>query len=224
MNLQQILDHYELNRIPTRDFGTDKNTWHSYVTNFYEERFSPYKNETISLLEIGVETGASLKLWCEYFTNATTITGVDISNNLKSEFNSNATIVIGDAYSQEITNSLGDFDIIIDDASHTQEDHLKLIELYLPKLKSGGIFVIEDIQNEAHFQDFTPVVEENPENDPFTNQENLFLNPETGWTGLITKFNEVCATNNMTNLSYEIVDLRSISRRYDDLMFVVTAD
>jgi hypothetical protein len=41
MNLQQILDHYELNRIPTRDFGTDKNTWHSYFTNFYEERFSP---------------------------------------------------------------------------------------------------------------------------------------------------------------------------------------
>lgn len=231
MNLTEILNQHQLNRIPTKDFGTDKNTWHSYITNFYEERFFPYKDKSISLLEIGIETGASLKLWSEYFTNAVNITGVDISDaKLKPEFNSDATVIIGDAYSQEIANSFENFDIIIDDASHTHEDHLKSMKLYLPKLKSGGIFVIEDIQSERYFEDYIPVVKENntedTSDDPFVEEKTLFLDGESeiGWVGLISKFNEVCVTNNMTNLSYEIVDLRSVSHRYDDLMFVVTAD
>ena len=228
MSLSNILNVHNLNRVPTRDYGTDKNTWHSYITNFYEERFLPYKDQSISLLEIGVETGASLKLWSEYFTNSSTITGLDLTNSkLREEFNSNATVVVGDAYSQDIANSLGNFDIIIDDASNNHEDHLKLLELYIPKLNPGGIFVMEDIQNEGYFEDFTPVVEEpapDDEDDPFAEEDLLFnAEPQTGWTGLISKFNEVCTTNNLTNLSYEIVDLRVKSGRYDDLMFVVTA-
>lgn len=233
MSLSNILNVHNLNRVPTRDYGTDKNTWHSYITNFYEERFLPYKDQSISLLEIGVETGASLKLWSEYFTNANSITGVDLTNGkLKPEFNSGATVVIGDAYTQETADSLGNFDIIIDDASNNHEDHLKLLELYIPKLNPGGIFVIEDIQNEGYFEDFTPVIEEpdpNAEDDPFAEEDSpeedsLFnAEPQTGWTGLISKFNEVCTTNNLTNLSYEIVNLRVKSGRYDDLMFVVTA-
>ena len=225
MNLLNILDTFQLNRIPSRDYGTDKNTWHTYISNFYEERFLPYKEQPISLLEIGIETGASLKLWGEYFSNAISIVGVDLSNGkLLPEFNSNATIIEGDAYSNDTADSLGDFDIIIDDASHNHQDHLKFFELYIQKLKSGGILVIEDIQRYEYFQDSEPVENlENNSNDLFDENIDFQTLVKEQWVGLITKFNEVCQANNLTNLSYEIVDLRNSSQRYDDLLFVITA-
>ena len=39
------------------------------------------------------------------------------------------------------------FDIIIDDGPHTLESHLCFLDLYLPKLNSGGVAIIEDIDN-----------------------------------------------------------------------------
>lgn len=218
MNLVQILGQLNLNRPTFGDVGTDKNTIHSYVDGFYENEFASYKDQNISLLEIGVEFGASLKLWSEYFTNATSITGVDIdTSKIQPQFSTaNATVIKSNAYTQQVADSLGQFDIIIDDASHAHEDHLKLLELYLPKLNPGGILVIEDIQNPAYFDDFVPEVVESPQE---------VIPQQSPWTGLKTKFDQVCQENNLTNLSYEIVDLVNSSGkyRYDDLMFVVRA-
>ncbi len=37
-----------------------------------------------------------------------------------------------------------DFDIIIDDGSHNKKDQILTLNYFLPKLKNGGIYVIED--------------------------------------------------------------------------------
>ena len=142
MKLKTILENFEL------DNYTDKNTTHCYVDCFYEEYFSSYREKSISLLEIGVSLGASLKLWKEYFTNAKTIVGIDNRPEVICEQFRNiegVTYYFEDAYSETIINKLPKFDIIIDDADHCVESQIRAIDLYLPLLNDGGIYVVEDI-------------------------------------------------------------------------------
>ena len=66
MSLEQIVDN-------TR---TDKNTTHSYLP--LDESLFKNKRETAqNILEIGIQNGGSIKLWRDYFINAT-IYGLDI--------------------------------------------------------------------------------------------------------------------------------------------------
>lgn len=57
---------------------TDKNTFHSYLET-YEQKFSHYKYTAKRVLEIGVYKGGSINLWHDYFTNAD-IYGLDIQS------------------------------------------------------------------------------------------------------------------------------------------------
>lgn len=56
--------------------GTDKSV-HGYCPH-YERRFAGWRHKPITLLEIGVDAGASMRMWRDYFPNAK-ITGVDIN-------------------------------------------------------------------------------------------------------------------------------------------------
>ena len=64
-------------------------------------------------------------------------------------------IVVGDATSEETFRRISDlklgFDLIVDDASHTQHDILATFMLYWPLLRDGGQFMIEDCHT-----DFSP--------------------------------------------------------------------
>lgn len=142
MTLKQILQEFNL------ESSTDKNSTHCYIDCFYEEYFSPYQKKSISLLEVGISLGASLKLWKEYFTNAKTIVGIDNRPEVINEQFRNiegVTYYFEDAYSENIISKLPKFDIIIDDADHCVESQIKAIQLYLPLLKKGGLYVVEDI-------------------------------------------------------------------------------
>ena len=66
MSLEQIVDN-------TR---TDKNTTHSHLP-LYESLFKNKKETAQNILEIGIQNGGSIKLWRDYFINAT-IYGLDI--------------------------------------------------------------------------------------------------------------------------------------------------
>ncbi len=58
----------------------------------------------------------------------------------------NVRISIGDAYSKLFSEKITEgFDIIIDDGPHTLKTQKIALELYLPKLKPDGIFIVEDI-------------------------------------------------------------------------------
>jgi len=127
-------------------YTTDKETTHNYISNFYENAFADYREKPITLIEIGVQGGGSIKLWRDYFDKAKLI-GIDTDpqpQNL-SETN-NFTFIHGDAYSREICNQIPDADIIIDDGPHGYICQIRFLILYLPKLNKDGILVIEDIQ------------------------------------------------------------------------------
>jgi hypothetical protein len=130
-------------------FDTDKaTTVHSYGP-WYDVALAPYRERPIRLLEIGVQSGGSLRLWDAYF-DAALIVGVDV-NPPKDDLSGIATFVEGDAYTEAMADQLGDFDIIVDDGPHTLVSMMRLIRLYLPRLNPGGLMVIEDVQDVAWF-------------------------------------------------------------------------
>lgn len=158
--LKQILDDChlniwdEVNLKVNPNYGTDKGEPKSYIDEYYEENFKSYRDKDITLVEIGVRSGASLKLWSEYFSKKSKIYGLDnlydkdvhsVPINEEWIASKNVEYIIGDAYTQELCNRLPKIDILIDDGPHTFESHVKLLDLYIPKMNSGGVIVIEDI-------------------------------------------------------------------------------
>ena len=138
--LKEIYDY-----IQTIGHKTDKGTTHSYIES-YEKLLEPYRNLPINLFEIGANFGWSLSLWRKYFNKAK-IYSIDNRNAL--EFNSDVNVVFGDIKDPNIANihfAGIDFDIIIDDGSHILNDQVETFKLYFPKLKKGGIYIIEDVQ------------------------------------------------------------------------------
>jgi len=162
MNMIEIIKKFDLeyNQEKTYSDGwtdkwsNDSKNGHSYVQNFYEKEFKKFKNKNISLIEIGIFTGGSLKLWKEYFTNPKKIVGVDITTEYLSDKYSNIEGIeyyFQNAYHVEFIKKFENFDIIIDDGPHTLQSQIEVIRMYLPKLNKGGIFVIEDIQDYSWF-------------------------------------------------------------------------
>lgn len=163
--LKQILNECHLNiwdevnlKIDP-NYGTDKGEPKSYIDEYYEENFKKYREKDITLVEIGVRSGASLKLWAEYFSKKSKIYGLDNLHDkdihsvpVNSEWTSgdNIEYIIGDAYTEEISNKFEGIDILIDDGPHTFESHVKLLDLYIKKINPGGVIVIEDICYDAN--------------------------------------------------------------------------
>jgi len=135
---------------PHCEYHTDKGHTHNYIDGFYEKEFALYKDKSIKILEIGIASGVSLLLWNEYFTNNTEIYGVDVNPDGVTEevkkYN-NIKTIFADGYHQSCANLLPNFDIIIDDGPHTLETMVSFIKLYLPKLNSNGVLIIEDVQS-----------------------------------------------------------------------------
>lgn len=129
-------------------YKSDKGAiYHNYLT-IYEKYFSKYRNSLENFLEIGLWEGESLRMWRDYF-NVGNLVGVDILDlshiNLKD-----TVILLGDqsvrADLESITDkSYSEFDIIIDDGGHMMHQQQITLGCMFKYLKSGGVFVIEDL-------------------------------------------------------------------------------
>ena len=65
-------------------YDSDKNSKHHNYSRQYEDLLKKYRNKNISLLEIGVHYGESLKIWGDTFSFASKIVGIDIKKNSKN--------------------------------------------------------------------------------------------------------------------------------------------
>jgi len=126
---------------------TDKCSLEHDYLHKYERLFEPFRDAPLTLLEIGVFNGGSLRLWEEYFPCAT-IVGLDIDPACKQYEGGRRVVEIGsqsDAAAIEIIGRKYKPHIIIDDGSH-QADHILIsFETLYPLLASGGIYIVEDI-------------------------------------------------------------------------------
>jgi SAM-dependent methyltransferase len=127
--------------------GGDAGMTHEY-TPIYWDMFGARADTVRAVLELGINAGSSLRMWEEFFPNAEII-GVD----------SNAAALInegrirsypcdcGDLYeTRALMNALGgDFDLIIDDASHEPDHQVVTAQIWPHALNDDGILVIEDV-------------------------------------------------------------------------------
>jgi hypothetical protein len=130
--------------------GTDKgNAWHSAFgrsfLDVYDETFRGFRHERFSLLELGVLHGNSLRMWAEYFDNAS-IFGVDIDPIAKNCETSRIKVIIADQADPQLPSLLGGpFRVIVDDASHVNDLTLATFDALWHLVAPGGFYVWEDM-------------------------------------------------------------------------------
>jgi hypothetical protein len=141
--------------ILARKYNTDKrqndegqNIYHGY-TDTYFKLFENEKYEYQNILEIGAQSGASLLMWYEFFPNSM-IYSIDLGTDplYKNVSNDRIKILIADQSDENIiTNYFKNisFDFILDDGSHLSKHHQQSFRFLWPKLKSGGYYIIEDL-------------------------------------------------------------------------------
>jgi len=144
INLKEMVDNSR----------TDKNTVHSYL-DLYQNLLIHKKETAKNVLEVGISYGGSIKLWNDFFVNAT-IYGLDIMNrNDVWEGIKNEKIILHtstDAYNDDffVTHFLNKnirCDFILDDGPHTLESMKQFIKLYSQIMTDDGILIIEDVQS-----------------------------------------------------------------------------
>lgn len=122
--------------------ATDKSSiTHCYLDN-YEKYLEPLRDKEFVLLELGVASGASIKMWRQYFKNAK-VYGIDNNPDCAGEG-----IFIGSVtdefFMQGVLDQIGEVFILVEDSSHVGWDMIKIFEFVFPKLKQGGYFFLED--------------------------------------------------------------------------------
>ena len=138
-----LLDIYP--KFSGADAGGDKGTAHSYM-EIYSEMLKP----DADLLEIGVWEGHSLAMFAEYFSGA--VLGLDIDlSRLRFEV---PAVRCNATNATEVAQVLADkqFDYVIDDGSHKLNDQLTSLEILWDYVKSGGIYFVEDVQNQRNME------------------------------------------------------------------------
>jgi len=121
---------------------------HDYA-KFYEEIFNKLKNKKINILEIGSFYGNAAAAIFFYLENAK-IFSADIfpdlfsykSNRIKNFYvdSSHETSI-----QKNIINLKKNFEIIIEDASHSYKDQIISLFMLFPLINSGGFFITEEL-------------------------------------------------------------------------------
>ncbi len=148
--MKQIDEYRDLDAIALRS-GTDKaSEWHDYM-HMYSRHFAPFREQPIKFLEIGLWEGSSAKLWEEYFPRAE-LHFIDISfDALKYRSGRSYYHLCNQEDPDDLNRFLkavpGPFDIIVDDGGHTARQQLTSFSILFPQMRSGGIYVIEDLHS-----------------------------------------------------------------------------
>jgi len=162
--LADIADRYSCDK--GRQGPSSRWSANNYV-DVYQAYLHRIRNDRISLLEIGLGVegpnwkadivhggntgGASMKMWSDYLPNAS-ITGIDINPAPYLDTDRVKTYVVDQGSRDSLHEFIAKhpdpwFDVIIDDGSH-RADHQQLsLEALFPRLKPGGLYFIEDLND-----------------------------------------------------------------------------
>lgn len=118
-----------------------------HFTTKYSEYMEEIKNKKLTILEIGVGSGPSLKMWYDYFPNST-IHAIDVDNH-SNKNNDRVITHICDQSNRDnlkiLMEQIGKVDIIIDDGSHVVEHQQISLGFLFQYVKDGGQYWIEDL-------------------------------------------------------------------------------
>lgn len=141
--------------------GLDK--WVSYF-HAYERHFGRYVGHDVVMVEIGVQSGGSTKMWRAFFGEKLRYFGLDVNrhtqqfqdpaNNIEIHF-----VDQGDRDSlRKVIEKLPKADIILDDGSHFFKHQINTFEVMFPYLKEGGVYCCEDTHTSYFAEEFDGAV------------------------------------------------------------------
>lgn len=153
------------------EYRTDKGRGH-YYTEVYEYFFYPIKYKARKICEIGVATGASMKMFRDYFTNAV-IYGIDIEDASQIDSGAIKTFIADQSNRGQLKSFIdtygSDFDLILDDGGHGMEQQQVSFGYLFRHLSPGGYYIIEDVNTSLlHYCGSTYGYEGNGENTTLT--------------------------------------------------------
>lgn len=137
-----------LDRLALEANADKASSYHNY-TKVYAKYFDAIKDQPLKFMEIGVYQGASVKLWEAYFPNADLhFIDIDLSRipfkparshlHLADQANPNQLLAV-------MNETGGEFDVILDDGGHTMNQQITSFKTLFPYLKSGGVYIVEDL-------------------------------------------------------------------------------
>ncbi|WP_454021041.1 hypothetical protein [Azospirillum sp. Marseille-Q6669] len=120
---------------------------HNYLQHYWTH-FRDIAHEVRNVCEIGVQTDRSVRMWEEFFPNAT-IHGVDIDPDCKRFEQGRIRIHIGDQSDRSFLEKLvaeagAPFDIVIDDGSHIPRHQIDTFDFLFPRMSEHGVYALED--------------------------------------------------------------------------------
>ena len=123
---------------------------HKWVHYFdiYERHFERFRGTSPVMLEIGVHGGGSLAMWKEYLGPGSKIIGIDINPKCKQHEADGIEVFIGSqddpSIIDQIFSKYPEIDILLDDGSHVMHHMISSFELIYHRLKSEGVYMVED--------------------------------------------------------------------------------
>lgn len=161
----------ELANLKGSNKGTNPSHGHGLFnyTDIYEAYLGRLRSEKLTILQIGVGgsnakrgsgsssflmEGTTLKLWFDYFPNAS-IYGVDkeqytyLENERVTSFAVEAASPSAWQAFERATPNV-EFDLIFDDGTHRPEDQQVALGCLFPRLRSGGLYFIEDLMSNGY--------------------------------------------------------------------------
>ena len=144
---------------PLRAFA-EKNTdgrlmdkWVHYF-DIYHRHFNRFRGQAITMVEIGVFNGGSLRMWRDYFGTTSTIVGVDINAECARYAEPGVQIVIGDqsdrGFLGELRARFPSISALVDDGGHHMHQQITTFEEMYPHLTSDGVYLCEDVHTSYH--------------------------------------------------------------------------
>lgn len=128
--------------------GTDKASGRHNFARIYDRYFRHLRDEPVTLVEIGVKHGASVRMWKDYFARGRVI-GIDNRATAGQHAEDRIEIFTGSqddaALLDAVVEASGPIDIVVDDGSH-RYPHQRATLLHLwEHVKPDGIYVMEDV-------------------------------------------------------------------------------
>lgn len=135
------------------DDGPGIYKWRHYLP-IYERHLAHLRGRAARLLEIGVYSGGSLRMWRDYLGPNAHVTGIDIEPACKAYESTGISITIGDQgdpnFWRRFIAETPPFDAVIDDGSHNWRHQILTLKAVVGHLRPGGIFICEDILDPAN--------------------------------------------------------------------------
>ncbi len=120
---------------------------HNYLQHYWTH-LRDIRHQVRSMIEIGVQTDRSVRMWEEFFPNAQ-IYGIDIDPACREFESGRVHIRIGSqadpVFMNGVLDEIGEtLDLVIDDGSHVPDHQLHTFNQLFPRLSDHGVYIIED--------------------------------------------------------------------------------